>query len=143
MRIRAIVLTAAVGAALAVPAAGVTHTVKKACHGSDRVLTTQKLESGAVIYNDDRGWLGDPDTAPVYDAIGRNQRLPALSRKGDASGFWLYLETNGHDGLQTGGDHAVLGESGEAAGFTDPCKATHTKTKKKRSPTWGYDSIVF
>jgi hypothetical protein len=142
MRIRAILLTAAVGAALAVPATGLTHTVKKACHGSDRVLTTHTLADGAVVYNDDRGFFGRPDTDPVYDTVGDGQRLPSLSRQDDPSGFWLYLESNNHAGLQTGGDHAVLGETGEAAGETDPCKATHRKTPRKPA-TWGYDSILF
>ncbi len=34
---------------------------------------------------------------------------------------WVYLEDNGHEWLQTGGDHAVLGEGGGSIGFTDPC----------------------
>lgn len=142
MRIRAMLLTAAIGAALAVPTSGITHTVTKACHGSDRVLTTHTLQSGAVIYNDDRGFLGGSDTDPVYDAAGRGQRLPAMSRRTDPSGFWIYLETNNHAGLQTGGDHAALGETGTTLGETDPCKATHRKTPRK-SATWGYDSILF
>lgn len=144
MRIRAILLIAVVSGALALPTTAITHTVKKACHGRDRVLTTETLSDGAVIYNDDRGWFGSPDTDPVYDAVGRDKRVPAMSRRSDPSGYWFYLESNGHAGLQTGGDHAVLGESGEAGGFTDPCKATHRKSTKRRSrATWGYDSILF
>jgi hypothetical protein len=137
-----VLLASVVGLALMIPSEALTHTVKKACHGRDRVLTTQRLEDGTVIYNDDRGFFGSPDTDPVYDTVGKERRLPALSRRNDPSGFWLYVESNNHAGLQTGGDHVVLGETGEAIGETDPCRATHRIKPRKRA-TWGYDAILF
>ncbi len=33
---------------------------------------------------------------------------------------WVYLESNGVEGLQSGGDNVVL-EDNEFFGFTDPC----------------------
>lgn len=140
MRSRAI-LACVVGAAIIAPAASSAHTVRKACHGRDRVITTHHVEAG-TMYIDDRGFFGSPDTDPIYDTIGRDKRVPTLSRRSDPSGYWVYLETNRHPGLQTGGDHAVLGENGEQTGSNDPCRATHRKTRRSRA-TWGYDSILF
>lgn len=135
MRIRLVLVLGVIGAALAAPLVGTTHTVNAACHGGDRVVTVLANQGGQTVYNDDRGFFGRPDTDPVYDTLGEGTRIPALSRDDDPSGFWIYVEANGHDGLQTGGDHAVLGETGEAAGFTDPCKAPHG--------TSGFDAILF
>jgi hypothetical protein len=139
MRIRAALLITAVVAILAAPLAASTHTVNAACHGGDRVLTVVVSQGGQTLYNDDRGFFGRPDTDPVYDTIGEDTRIPSLSRADDPSGFWLYLETNQHEGLQTGGDHAVFGETGEALGFTDPCRATHNVG----GASVGFDSILF
>jgi hypothetical protein len=137
MRIRAALLFTAIAATIAAPLAATSHTVNAACHGTDRVLTPIS-QGGQTIYIDDRGYLDSPDTDPIYDTTG-SDRLPALGTDGDAGGYWIYYESNQHEGLQTGGDHLVLGETGEAIGETDPCRATHNVG----GASVGFDAIIF
>jgi len=90
------------------------HFQARACNGE---VSTDDV-GGQVVYTDWHNDEGLPVPAPF------------------AQEFWIYLETNGHPGLQTGGDHFALGEGGDIAGLTDDCKATHGIDN-------GYDSIVF
>ena len=73
------------------------HDKLAACNG---VVTAHDV-GGQIIYNDDRG----PDEANPVDGIA-------------SGGWWIYLEDNGHEGLQSGGDHAAIGETPV---FSDTC----------------------
>ncbi len=84
------------------------HDKLAACNG----FVTAYEVGDQIIYNDDRGRNQDGSDAEG-DGI---PTVPAVT-----AGWWLYIETNGHPGLQTGGDHAALGEGGGSAGFTDSC----------------------
>ena len=99
--IRSIKLALAAGiiAAAVAPSVG-AHTALMECNG---VVTTYSTPAG-TIYTDDKG--DDPD-------------LPSIP--GVNAEYWIYLETNNHAGLQTGGKHALLAENGDDVGFTDAC----------------------
>ena len=102
--IRMLAAALALGAVTA-PIVGGTHDKLAACNG----FVTAYEVGDQIIYNDDRG--RDQDGS---DADGDG--LPTVP--GATGAWWLYLETNGHGGLQTGGDHAALGETPT---FSDSC----------------------
>jgi len=133
MRIRAGLLAMVLGGMLVAPLVATSHTKTLACHSTDRVVTTV-VDADVTIYFDDRGQLQSGDVPPeaqdawgslppdVQDATGYD-RVPGAVRGEDASGTWIYLEDNGHPGLQTGGEHVVLGNNDPS--FIDTCKDDH------------------
>lgn len=59
----------------------------------------------------------------VVTAIPAGTETLYLDDRSSAAGeinHWVYLESNGVEGLQSGGDNVVL-EDNEFFGFTDPC----------------------
>ena len=85
-------------AAATAPAMVGAHDQLAECNG---VVTPYDV-GGQIVYTDDRG--------PEEDG------LPTVP--GVTGAYWVYLESNGHEGLQSGGDHALLGETPT---FTDTC----------------------
>ena len=84
------------------------------------MTTYAPIDGGPILYTDDRG--------PMPPSVA-----------GITGGVWHYLESNQHEGLQGGGDHAVLGETGGAF-FEDPCDTTHGPgTSTQRGP----DLLIF
>ena len=147
MRVRASLLTVALGAMIAAPMVATSHTAQEACHGAGRIVTAYEVDPSTILYTDDRGFFAHSDLPPeahgawdslppeVHDATGYD-RVPAFAVDDDAGGFWIYMESNGHAGLQTGGHNVVLGENGEATGSSEVCTATH-------GVGGGFDTILF
>ena len=89
------------------PAAGTAHTdLSKECNG-----TIERVGMGdiTVLYVDDRDIIGD--------------------------GIYVYAESNGHFGLQSGAQHPVFGDLGDATFWRDPCDNSHG--------SYGFDTLVF
>lgn len=90
-------------------------------------LITKYATPGGTFYTDDHG---------------ENQPVPGPP---GASEFWVYMESNGHKGLQKGGYHqvivAAMGEElTETAGERDGCDTTrHRKHSRRLQP----DMIIF
>ncbi len=101
---RMLAAAVALSAALT-PVVGGTHDKLAACNG----FVTAYEVGDQIIYNDDRGRNQDGSDA-------EGDGIPTVP--GATAAWWVYLEDNGHEGLQTGGDHAVLGETPT---FTDTC----------------------
>lgn len=111
MRIRLIALTLVAGAiALGTTTAG-AHFDREPCNGT----VTAQAAGDQTVYVDDRS-TGEP---------------------GDIN-HWVYVESNGHPGVQTGGTNDVHGlESIPGAfDFADPCMSTHGIAN-------GQDTLVF
>ena len=97
---------------------GVTHTTDpNDCAG----LITVYATPGATFYTDDHG-----TTQPVPGPPGLEE-------------FWIYMESNGHAGLQKGGFNAaspIVGEDViETIGGYDACNTAHNGS--------GNDTILF
>lgn len=101
MHIRRLLLAGVVFATVAAPMISGAHFLKEACNG---VVTVVEVPGAATAYVEDRS---DPDEP-------------------DDINHWVYIESNGHPGLQTGGNNDVHGlESTPAGDFADPCFSEH------------------
>ena len=88
---------AAAGIAASIFGSAGAHDKLAACNGD----VSASDVGGQIVYVDDRG----PDQANPVDGVA-------------SGGWWVYLEDNGHEGLQSGGDHVALGPTPL---FTDSC----------------------
>lgn len=125
MRIRSELLLAAVAAIAAVPSLGsATHpNAPSATSSGCQYSKVTTIGSGATaLYIDDR-----PSGAPVPGILG-------------GGGTWMYAESNGKAGLQTGGPHQTLmlllddEATVQTLGEVDPCDNAHTSAS---------DTIIF
>jgi hypothetical protein len=120
-------LAAGVIAAAIAPSVG-AHYLEKPCNG---VVTTHTTDAGK-FYTDHRTAQVENENFPGE----LNNPVIGKPQPGEDGGSWIYLETNGHGGLQSGGSHAVLGSEGDAL-FRDPCVSDH------KPASGALDSIVF
>lgn len=137
MKIRSIMLLAAVTAILAAPLVAQTH--ESDCGISDRVVTViGDGESTSTIYIDDRGYnttnsVPPEVMGPAHDVFAETPygRVPLDSESGDAGGVWVYIENGSEPGLQVSENHVILGENSNAVAITfeDPCYGFEGKAK--------------
>ena len=114
MRMRMITAALAAVAAFTTSLAG-AHFDREPCNGAITILPQPGPGGNGNLYIDDRS---DPDVPDDID-------------------HWIYIEANGHNGLQTGGSNDVHGlDESPVANFYDGCFSEHGIAN-------GQDSLVF